>query len=274
METTQIRLRSVEDQGSIWRSPVALAKFVGFIVLFSALMAGYTFVDAGHEKWGNPAWTGSASGAAIDGFLQGANYKSVESPTNPYPEVSPLVRDANERLFSQHTEIFSWLTMAAEVLLPLAVITLIVVRFRRSRALLVAVTMLATSLNVLYLTEGDSGENPPMLFMWLAIIWLAVLWPSAALSYAVDLGAPAQRAHTPEDITGESGIGLWLFFGTVLLVVVAGSLEMYWDQLGTFAALAAVTVALAAALTLIERRLSDSPVRRAMRPMTVEPDGI
>jgi hypothetical protein len=166
-------------------------------MLFSALMAGYTFVDAGHEKWGDPAWTGSASGAAIDGFLQGANYKSIKSPTNPYPEVSPLVRDANERLFSQHTQIFSWLTMAGELLLPLAILTLIVFRFRRSRALLVAVTMLATSLNVLYLTEGDSGDNPPMIFMWLAIVWLTVLWPSAALFYAIDLGAPVDRSRMP-----------------------------------------------------------------------------
>ncbi|HET9660941.1 MAG TPA: hypothetical protein VFP05_11470, partial [Thermomicrobiales bacterium] len=59
-----------------WHSPIALSAFVGFIMLFAALMAGYTFVDAGHEKWGDAAWTGRASGVAIDGFLQGANAKS------------------------------------------------------------------------------------------------------------------------------------------------------------------------------------------------------
>jgi hypothetical protein len=274
METTQIRLRSVERQESILRSPVALASLAGFIVLFSALMAGYTFFHAGHEKLGDPAWTGGASGVAIEGFLQGANYKSIESETNPYPEVSPWVRDANERLFSQHTRLFAWMTVAGELLLPLAVLALVLVRFRRSRALLVAVTLQAMSLNALYLTEGDSGENPPMVFMWLAIVWLAVLWPSAALFFAVDVGIPAERPRMPDGEASEPGVGHWCFFAAVLLIVVGGSLHMYWDQLGTFAALAAATVALAAGLTLIKRRLSDSPVCRAMRPMAIEPDGI
>jgi hypothetical protein len=56
----------------------------------------------------------------------------------------------------------------------------------------------------------------------------------------------------------------------VLLIVVGGSLHMYWDQLGTFAALAAAKVALAAGHTLIKRRLSDSAVRGAMQPVMIE----
>ena len=52
-----------------WHSSVVLTAFVGFIMLFSALLAGYAFGDAGQEKWGNPAWTGGSSGVAITGFL-------------------------------------------------------------------------------------------------------------------------------------------------------------------------------------------------------------
>ena len=254
-----------------WHSSVVLTAFVGFIMLFSALMAGYAFVEAGQEKWGNPAWTGGSSGVAIEGFLKGADAKSIKSATNPYPEVKPLVRDVNQRLFSQHTRLFSWLTVGGELLLPLGVVALMVLRFRRSRGLLVVLAMLAASLNFLYLTEGDSSSNPPMIFMWLAIIWIATLWPTAARFYAVDLSAPREQ---PEANPLEPCAGLWIFFGAILLIIVAGSLEMYWDQLGTFAALTAATFSLTAALTLLKRRVVPAPRHEALLPMTVDPGHI
>ncbi|HET9659517.1 MAG TPA: hypothetical protein VFP05_04250, partial [Thermomicrobiales bacterium] len=253
---------------------VALAAFAGFIVLFSILMAGFTFFDAGQQKWGDPAWTGSSSGAAIDGFLQGADAKSIEGPTNPYPEVFPLTRAINERVFRQHTPLFAWMTVAGELLLPMGVMGLIVVRFRRSRALLVVLAMLAASLNFLYLTEGDSRANPPMVFMWLAVIWIAALWPTAALFYAVDLSAPNDHPSMQTAASVEPGAGAWAFFATVLLIVVAGSLQMYWDRLGTFFALTLATFTLTAMLMLIKRRVAQTPRREVLRPMTVDPGHI
>jgi thiosulfate dehydrogenase [quinone] large subunit len=252
-----------------WHSQLALSAFVGFIMLFSVLMAGYTFVEAGLEKWGDPAWTGNASGVAIEGFLQGANSKSIESATNPYPEVFPLTRTVNQALFSQHTQLFSWLTVGGELLLPIAILALILVKFRRSRPLLIVLALLATSLNFLYLTEGDSSANPPMVFMWLAVIWIAVLWPSAALFYAVDLSAPVEHRRTPEVAPIETGVGPWCFFVAVLLLMVAGSFQMYWDQLGTFVALTVATFTLTAILIALKRRAVPSP-DHAIRPITVD----
>lgn len=258
-----------------WNSPVALTAFAGFIMLFSTFMAGFAFVDAGHEKWGDPAWTGASSGVAIEGFLKGAEYKSIQSPTNPYPEVKPVIRGINQGLFSQHTRLFSWLTVAGELLLPIGVMTLMLIRFRRSRGLLVILAMLAASLNFLYLSEGDSSANPPMIFMWLAIIWTAMLWPAAARFYAVDLGAPADQSHEHQKAAPvEPGAGSWVFFSAILLIIVAGGLEMYWDQLGTFAALTVATLAMTAALTLLKRRVALTPHREAIRPMRVDPGQI
>jgi thiosulfate dehydrogenase [quinone] large subunit len=271
--TNRRKLMNATETG-FWRSPVVLTAFIGFIMLFSTLMAGFAFVDAGHEKWGDPAWTGDSSGVAIEGFLKGADYKSIESPTNPYPEVKPVVRGINQGLFSQHTRLFSWLTVAGELLLPIGIMALMVISFRRSRGLLVVLTMLAASLNFLYVTEGDSSSNPPMIFMWLAIIWIAMLWPAAARFYAVDLSAPVDHPREQETTSIESGAGLWVFFGVILLIVVAGSLEMYWDQLGTFAALTAATFAITAALTLLKRRIVQEPRRESIRPMTVDPGHI
>src|SRR6478736_6308148 len=106
-------------------------------MFFSALMAGYAFVEAGQEKWGDPSRTGSSAGVAIERFLKGADAKLIESPKNPYPEVKPITRSMNQQLFSQHTRLFSWLTIGGELLLPLGVIALMMLRFRRSQALLV-----------------------------------------------------------------------------------------------------------------------------------------
>lgn len=251
----------------LWHSPVALTAFVGFIMLFSAVMAGYGFVDAGREKWGDPVWTGGSAGAAIEGFLTGANAKSVKSARNPHPEVLPPTLVINQRVFSQHARLLSWLDVAGELLLPIGILALILVRFRRSRMLLIGLTMLAASLNFLYLTEGDSSANPPMIFMWLAILWLVTLWPAAALFFAVDLGAPADHPRAPAVAPVEPGAGLWLFFLAILLVIVAGSLEMYWDRFGTFVALAAAAVALTTALTLIKGRAVHAPRRETMRPV-------
>jgi thiosulfate dehydrogenase [quinone] large subunit len=254
-----------------WLSQLTLSAFVGFIMLFSVLMAGYTFVEAGQEKWGDPAWTGSSAGVAIEGFLQGADAKSIESSANPYPEVFPLTRTINQGVFSRHTRIFSGLTVGGELLLPIAILALVLVRFRRSRALLVGLAMLAASLNFLHLTEGDSRSNPPMVFMWLAVIWIAALWPTAALFYAVDLGALDDHPSAQGSVSAEPSAGSWAFFVTVLLIVVAGSLQMYWGQLGTFAALAVATFTLTAMLLLIERRAVAAPCREVTRPMTVGP---
>lgn len=256
------------------RSQLTLSAFVGFIMFFSVLMAGYTFVEAGQEKWGDAAWTGSSAGVAVEGFLQGADAKSIESTTNPYPEVFPLTRSINERLFSQHTQLFSWLTVWGELLLPIAVMALIVVRFRQSRALLIILAMLATSLNFLYLTEGDSRANPPMVFMWLAVIWIAALWPTAALYYAIDLSARDENPSPQAAVSIEPGAGAWAFFVSVLLIIVAGSLQMYWDRLGTFFALTVATFTLTAMLMLIKRRVTQTPRREVMRPMAVDPGHI
>jgi hypothetical protein len=113
-----------------------------------------------------------------------------------------------------------------------------------------------------------------MVFMWLAIIWLAMLWPAAALFYAVDLSAPADHPSLPAGAPIAPGTGPWIFFATVLLISVAGAIQMYWDRLGTFAALTAATFALTAALTLIKRRAVQTPFREAMRPLTTKPEHI
>jgi thiosulfate dehydrogenase [quinone] large subunit len=245
-------------------SQAALGAFIAFILLFSAVMSGYSYFEAGREKAGEAAWTGDKAGVAITGFLTGANAKAVKSEKNPNPEVMPLTRELNERFFADKTKLFSWLVVLGEILMPIGVLGLLIVKFPYSRALLIGVATLAAFMNFLYLSEGVSSTNPPMAFMWLAIIWLAAVMPATALHYAVDLKALLKRGATEyHQVELDTQLGQWIFFGGVFAVIVAGSLAMFWDELSTFAVLAVVSVALAAGLYELNARLTRLSQRSA-----------
>jgi len=250
-------------------SQVALSAFIAFILLFSAVMAGYEYFDAGREKAGQAVWTGGQAGVAITGFLKGADAKATKSKANPNPEVFGLTRWFNQNVFGDHPKLFSWLVVLGELLLGWAVLALLVVKFPYSRLLLIIMATLAAFMNFLYLSEGVSSTNPPMAFMWLAIIWVAILAPAAGLFYAIDLKALAKRGSTTYPAAPlDASAGQWLFFLAVFAVTVAGSLAMYWDEIGTWAVLALVSVALAAGLYELRTRLIHQPSSGRMRSAT------
>jgi hypothetical protein len=91
--------------------------------------------------------------------------------------------------------------------------------------------------------------------------------PSAALFYAVDVKALLKRGATEYHKTElDTSAGQWLFFVGVFAVIVAGSLAMYWEELGTFAILALVSVILAAGLYGLNERLLHRPAGAAGVP--------
>ncbi len=188
-------------------STVALSAFIGFIVLFSACAAGYDYFTAGREKAGTAAWTGDKVGSGIDGFLKGANAKATKSAANPNPEVLPVARDLNTGFFGKHEKLFSWMVVLGETLLPIGVLCLLVVKFPGSRFLLMALAGLAVFMNFLYLSEGVSSTNPPMVFLWLTIIWLAATMPGATLFYAIDLRRLVSRAATEAPVAIDASGG-------------------------------------------------------------------
>jgi thiosulfate dehydrogenase [quinone] large subunit len=232
--------------------PSALARMlVGFIVLFAALASGSVFVHAGWEKLDHPAWTGAQAGAAMSGFITGANAKSIKSERNPHPDVLPVLRTFNERVATRHVELFSWMVVLGELLVPIGVVALLCVRFPGSRTLLLGLAGLAASMNLLYLHQGSSGVNPPMLLMWLTVLWLVALLPSAALAYAIDL-RPVRGGTSEVRPAVHGTVGAVLFFGIVLAAIVAESAFM--TSATTTLALAIASVALAGAL-VVGRRL-------------------
>ncbi len=227
-------------------STVALSAFIGFIVLFSACAAGYNLFTAGQEKAGNAAWTGDKAGTGIDGFLKGANAKATKSAQNPNPEVLPVARDLNISVFARYEKLFSWMVVLGELLLPVGVLFFLAVKFPGSRFLLMALAGLAVFMNFLYLSEGVSSTNPPLVFLWLTIIWLAATMPRAALFYAIDLGRRADSAAVDAPTTIVASGGQWLIFWTMMLVIGAATWAMY--PFGTYLAIIVVGMLLTAVL--------------------------
>ena len=236
-------------------STALLSAFIGFLVLFSACAAGYDYFHAGREKAGEAVWTGAQAGAGIDGFLKGANAKATKSAQNPNPEVLPVARNLNTGFFAKHEKFFSWMVVLGELLMPIGVLFFLVIKFPGSRFLLMAIAGLALFMNMLYLSEGVSSTNPPMAFMWLAVIWLAALAPGAALYYAIDVRRLFGRRFEPAPAAIEANAGQWLIMVTIFLVVLATGWAMY--PYGTYVAILAASVLLAAALYAINALLAN-----------------
>lgn len=238
-----------------FNSTALLSAFIGFLVLFSACAAGYDYFHAGREKAGEAVWTGAKAGTGIDGFLKGANAKATKSPQNPNPEVLPVARNLNTSFFSKHEKFFSWMVVLGEILMPIGVLFFLIIKFPGSRFLLMGIAGLALFMNMLYLSEGVSSTNPPMAFMWLTIIWLAGTMPSAALYYAIDIRTLFGKRLEQAPAAAVASAGQWLFFWTILLVTGAAAWAMY--AYGTYFAVIAVSIVLAAGLYGINRLLAN-----------------
>jgi hypothetical protein len=254
---------------SLWKryisSTALLSAFIGFLVLFSACAAGYDYFQAGREKAGEAVWTGNKAGVGIDGFLKAANAKATKSAQNPNPEVLPVVRDLNTSFFGKHEQLFSWLVVLGEILMPLGILLFLVVKFPGSRFLLMAIAGLALFMNMLYLSEGVSSTNPPMAFMWLTIIWLAATMPRAALYYAIDLRRLVGKAPTDAPAIAGASAGQWFFFWTIMLVTGAAAWAMY--DFRTYVAVILVSILLAAALYGVNMLLANRRRENALLSM-------
>ncbi len=254
-----------QQRGSFRPSSQALAGLIGFIVLFATVTAGYSFVDAAWVKWNDPAWTGHQAGTAVTGFIRNADQKAAKSDKNPRPDVLAATRDVNNGFFTKHARFFAWMVALGELLLPIALFILLCVRFPGSRALALLCAGLAALMNFLYMFEGSSGVNPPMIFMWLAVVWLLATMPAAARFYAVNPRGRAENVPAARSGGLENSRLQWIFFVVVLLVIGVGAWVMYPAHI--VAILLLLSIAVAGLLGAVNARLR-VPVRSS-RPFAI-----
>lgn len=204
--------------------------------LFIRLILGIEWVRGAWEKIGDSGWTASPTGAAVEGFLNGAIAKSTQGP---HPEVPHWWHDLIDDVFLPNTEALAYLVAYGELLVGVALIAGVLTR----PAALAGVVM-----NLAFLWSGTSSTNPPFVVLGLAIVFLG----TGAGTYGADrwLG-PWLRERA-----GRRGRDLASGAVIVLGAVTVGFLA--WIIVDLWALLLAAVLAVAAALIGRLRRTTPS----------------
>lgn len=126
--------------------------------LFVRLVVGIEWVRGGWDKIGDPGWTASPVGAAVEGFLNGAIAKATQGQ---YPEVPHWFHNLAQDVFLPKAELLAYLVAFGELLVGIGLIVGGLTRL----AAFFGVTM-----SLMFLWAGTSATNPPMLVLGLAIV--------------------------------------------------------------------------------------------------------
>ena len=127
------------------------------------IFVGWSWLSAGWEKLGSPAWTGSASGGAIVGFVGGA----INKMSGAHPDVSSWYGYFLEHCVLPHASLWAHLVAYGEVLVGIA---LIVGAFTGIAA------FFGVFMNLNYLFAGTVSINPLLLVFG---IFLVLAWRTA-----------------------------------------------------------------------------------------------
>ena len=138
--------------------------------LFIRLILGIEWVRGAWEKIGDSGWTASPTGAAVEGFLNGAIAKSTQGP---HPEVPHWWHDLIDRVFLPNTEALAYLVAYGELLVGVALIAGVLTR---------PAALAGVAMNLAFLGSGTSSTNPPFVVHGLAIVFLG----SGAGKYGAD----------------------------------------------------------------------------------------
>ncbi len=142
---------------------------------------GWQWLYAGWEKLGNPAWTGSQSGAAIKGFLAGA----LQKTSGAHADVAGWYASFLSHVIMPHTVFMSHLVTYGEILVGAALILGIFTGIA---------AFFGAFMNLNYLFAGTVSTNPILGFLGLFLIlaWRTAGWWGLDRWVLPALGTPWQ----------------------------------------------------------------------------------
>jgi thiosulfate dehydrogenase [quinone] large subunit len=194
--------------------------------LFVRIILGVEWMRGGWEKIGDPGWTKSPVGGAVEGFLRGAIAKSTEGE---HPEVQVWFADLTRDAFLPNADVLAYLVAYGELLVGLALIVGLFTRL----SVLFGVTM-----NLAFLFAGTTSTNPQMLVLGLAL----AAFGSTAGAYGLDrwvLPWLEQKAG-PEGVRAtQFGIVAAVFIFSAALALIASDAET-WIAAAAVAAVALI----------------------------------
>ncbi len=155
--------------------------------LIVRIYAGYQWIQAGLEKFGNPVWTGDKAGTALAGFVAGALKKTA----GDYPDVAGWYAGFLQTIVLPYAAAWSWAITLGEIAVGIGLVL----------GMMTGVAAFFGGLmNANYLLSGTVSTNP---LLFLFATWLVLAWRIAGY-YGVDrwllpaLGVPG---HPGEMIT-------------------------------------------------------------------------
>lgn len=184
--------------------PVARLLFsdvrLAWLWLILRLYVGWTWLQAGWGKLGNPAWTGSNAGAAITGFVTGA----LERTGGEHPDVQAWYAWFLRNVVLPNAALWSYLVTIGEILVGIA---LILGLFTGIAA------FFGSIMNVNYLLAGTVSTNPILFAIatWLVLAWRTAGWIGLDRWVLPALGTPwspglifRERGEEEEEVLRET----------------------------------------------------------------------
>lgn len=137
--------------------------------LLVRLYAGYEWLMAGIEKFGNPAWTGSQAGGALAGFAA----RALTKTGGGHPDVTGWYASFLQGFVTPHAAAWSWAITLGEIAVGLGLIL----------GLFTGIAAFFGGLmNANYLLAGTVSTNP---ILFILATWLVLAWRVAGY-YGLD----------------------------------------------------------------------------------------
>ena len=157
--------------------------------LIVRVYAGWQWIDAGLEKWGQPAWTGQQAGAAMTGFVNGALAKT----SGDHPDVNSIYAGFLQMFVLPYAAAWSYAVTYGEILVGLGLIF---------GCLTGVAAFFGSFMNASYLFAGTVSINPLLFVLatWLVLAWRVAGFIGLDFFVLPMLGtpwAPGKLSHKP-----------------------------------------------------------------------------
>jgi thiosulfate dehydrogenase [quinone] large subunit len=138
---------------------------LAWLWLIVRVYAGWQWIEAGIEKWGSPAWTGSQAGTGITGFVNGALSKT----SGAHPDVNTIYAGFLQTFVLPYAAAWSYAITVGEILVGLGLIFGCLTGFA---------AFFGGLMNVNYLFAGTVSTNPLLFVLatWLVLAWRVAGW--------------------------------------------------------------------------------------------------
>ncbi|MDE2311893.1 MAG: DoxX family membrane protein [Patescibacteria group bacterium] len=158
---------------------------VAWLWLIIRLYVGWQWLEAGWSKLGSPAWTGNQTGAALQGFLNGALAKTAGA----HPDVQGWYAVFLKGFVMNHAASFSYLVTYGELLVGLALILGVFTGIA---------AFFGAFMNMNYLFAGTVSVNPLLFLLGLFLIlaWRIAGWYGLDRFVLPRFGTPWQPGRT------------------------------------------------------------------------------